>query len=408
MNKKKYCLIASTLRLTSLLIILFAAVSCSKDEKSEPTPRPAPQPYPGETYITDSTYMADKHMKVYNFVYSSLDPYGRDIMLSGTITLGDEVSRQAPARGLLLYNHFTAYRADQCPSHGDLDMQSKVVGSGLIAISADYYGFGVTEQYHQAYCMALCNARASIHALLAAKYLLYQMGYSWDDNLFNVGYSQGGQTAMGVVLLAAMEYHDLNITYTFAGAGSYDLQETYRQFVKATIAGMPSTVISVMLSYNEFMNLGIAYEDMFKEPVLSHINDWIFSKRYTREEIDALVGSLAIADYVTPTMLDTTSTLSMRMMEALDFDHLCKGWHPRGNEHIMLFHSTQDITVPVANTQMMYAFLTANGVQDVDLQIHDIAGTETTPAHENAATMFGLLTILKISQILGIDPWILF
>ena len=404
MRKKLLYPITSKIRLTAILAICLVAVSCTKDEKSEPSP--TPQPYWGEAYLTDSTYLADKHMKVYNFAYSSFDPYGREVMLSGSITLGDEVSRQAPARGLLLYNHFTAYRADQCPSRGDLSNQSLSVGSGLITISADYYGFGLTEQYHQAYCMALSNARASIHALQAAKHLLNEMGYSWDDVLFNIGYSQGGQTAMGVVLLAAMEYHDLNITYTFAGAGSYDLQETYRQFIKATIAGMPSTVISVMLSYNEFMGLGIAYEDMFKEPVLNHIDDWFFSKQYTRSQIDSLVGTLTIADYVTPTMLDTTSALSMRMMEALDFDHLCKGWHPRGDEHIMLFHSTQDITVPVANTQKMYDFLVNNGVQDVDLQIHDIAGTSTTPAHENASIMFALLTMNKMCQIMGIESWL--
>ncbi len=33
-------------------------------------------------------------------------------MLSGTITIGDEVKDSAYAKGLLLYNHYTVYRAD--------------------------------------------------------------------------------------------------------------------------------------------------------------------------------------------------------------------------------------------------------------------------------------------------------
>ena len=387
-------------------LCLSVICSCSKEDVQ------LPDPQQGEVsgdlpmsaaYIMDSTYLTANHLKVYNFVYPSVDPYGEPIMLSGAITMGDDVSRDTPAKGLLLYNHFTVYRADQCPSRGELSTQGMATGMGLITISADYYGFGVTEHHHQAYCLAHYNAQTCIDALVAAKQLLSQIGYSWDDMLFNVGYSQGGQTAMGVVCIAAERYPDLNITYTLAGAGSYDLPETYRCFVDATIAGMPSTVISVMLSYNEYKQVGLSMAEMFLEPVLSHIDEWIFSKRYTRPEIDAMVGSLSIEDYMVPALLDTTSASARSLMAALDSDNLCKGWTPRGNEHIMLFHSTRDITVPVSNTQRMYDFLTSNGVQDVDLQIYDIDGTATNPAHENASLRFGILALQKIKGILGID-----
>lgn len=382
------------------IAILFAVgltASCAKEEEPLiPTDLPM-----SEAYVTDSSYMADDHMKVYNFVYPSVDPYGNPVMLSGTITMGDGVSRQTPAKGMLIYNHFTVYRADQCPSRGDLEVQGMITSLPLITVSADYYGFGVTEHHHQAYCISSNNAQASIDALLAARTILAQMGYRWGDVLLNLGYSQGGQTTMGVVRLAAERYPDLDITYSFAGAGSYDIPETYRQFVNATIAGMPSTVISVLLSFNEFKNLGVAREDIFREPVLSHIDDWILSKRYTREEIDAMVGSLTIADYTTPTLLDTNSSLSRRFMEAFDNDNLCHGWTPRGTERIMLFHSSKDITVPVANTQNMYNFLVSHGVQDIDLEIRDIGAAGNTPAHENAALMFGFLALAKVNEILG-------
>lgn len=387
-------------------VLLYASllISCSKEnEPVQQTGQEDSNLPMGEAYVIDSNYIASSHMKVYNFAYPSVDPAGNPIMLSATISMGDEVSRDSRARGMLLYNHFTIYRANQCPSRGELSMQSMAVGLGLITVSPDYYGFGVSECYNQAYCISLFNARTSIDALLEARKLLNKMGYSWDDVLLNVGYSQGGQTTMAVVRLAAEQYPDLDITYSFAGAGSYDLPETYRQFIDRTIAGMPSTVISVMLSYNEYKHLGIKRDEMFREPVLSHIDDWILSKRFTREEIDAKVGSLTISDYVTAAMVDTNSSLSRRFMETLDGDNLCHGWTPRGNEHIMLFHSSRDITVPVANTQNMYDFLISHGVQDVDLQIHDIGASSTTPAHENAALLFGMLTIQKIKEILGID-----
>lgn len=388
-----------------ILLSTLAFNACSKDEEPE---APATDLPLTEAYITDSSHVAAHGMKVYNFVYPSTDPYGDPIMLSGTITLSDTIGRHTPARGLLLYNHFTVYRADQCPSRGELEMQTRMIPSGLITISADYYGFGVTNHHHQAYCLSAVNAQASIDALLSARKLLADMGYRWDTPLFNAGYSQGGQTTVAILRLVAEKYPDIDFTYSFAGAGSYDIPETYRQFVDTTIAGMPSTAISVLLSYNEFCRLGIPHNEIFTEPVLSHIEDWIYSKRYTREEIDAKVGSLSIFQYATPAVTDTTTALARRFFEAFESDNLCRGWQPRGTEHIMLFHNSKDITVPIANTHNLYNFLTANGVEDVDLQVIDFDGDDVTPAHEAGALFFGMLAVNKLSEILNIQPWSLF
>lgn len=388
-----------------ILLSTLAFNACSKDEEPE---APATDLPLTEAYITDSSHVAAHGMKVYNFVYPSTDPYGDPIMLSGTITLSDTIGRHTPARGLLLYNHFTVYRADQCPSRGELEMQTRMIPSGLITISADYYGFGVTNHHHQAYCLSAVNAQASIDALLSARKLLADMGYRWDTPLFNAGYSQGGQTTVAILRLVAEKYPDIDFTYSFAGAGSYDIPETYRQFVNTTIAGMPSTAISVLLSYNEFCRLGIPHNEIFTEPVLSHIEDWIYSKRYTREEIDAKIGSLSIFQYATPTVTDTTTALARRFFEAFDSDNLCHGWQPRGTEHIMLFHNSKDITVPIANTHNLYNFLTSNGVADVDLQVIDFDGDEFTPAHEAGALFFGMLAVNKLSEILNIQSWSLF
>ena len=369
----------------------------------------APQPHDlpmSDAYVTDSVCYESNGMTAYNFVYPSTDPFGQPIMLSGTITMGPEVHRGQPARGMMLYNHFTVYRADQCPSRGDLGVQQGVIGSGLITVSADYYGFGVTEHHHQAYCISAVNAQASIDALLAARRLLADMGFVWDDVLFNTGYSQGGQTSMGVVRLVAQRYPDIDITCTFAGAGSYDIPETYSDFLRSEVAGMPSTVISVLLAYDEFFRLGVPHDEVFLEPVLSHLDEWIFSKRYTREEIDERVGSLVVADYVTPTMLDIDSPLSQRFLEAMRTDNICQGWTPRGNERILLFHNETDITVPVENTLNMYHFLIDNGVTDVTLDVADYGSSAAMPAHETGAIFFLLTTIRTISDILGIEPWV--
>ena len=391
-----------------VLSLLLSAATLSLLSACTKEPIPDPDSHDGEAYITDSVRYTAVHMTVYNFVYPSTDPAGNPVMLSGTISLGDSVTRHRSAKGLMLYNHFTVYRADQCPTRGDLSIQKVMARSPLITISPDYYGFGSTESKPQAYCISSFNAQSSVDALIAARKLLTSLGYSWDNHIFNSGYSQGGQTAMGVVRLVAEHYPDIHFDYTFAGAGSYDIPATYRCFLQDSIAGMPSTVVSVLLSYNHFFHLDYPYSDIFIEPLLSHIDEWILSKRYTRQEIDAMIDAHSIADYVTPTMLDLNSDISQRFLSTLDLDNLCHGWTPRSDEPIYLFHNSQDITVPTTNTLNLYNFLTIHGATQVTLDVDDYGSSPAIPAHETGAVYFMMHSVQTMSTLLGIQPWSIF
>ena len=380
--------------------------SCSADDapdEAEPQEEIVPVPTPR---VISKHYVEKSKMTVYNIEYPSTDPFGNPVMLSGTITMGDEVNATTPARGLVLYNHFTVFRADQCPSKGDLNVQQYMCGSGLITVSADYYGFGITEDKLQAYCVSKANAQASVDALLAAKKLLRELGYSWnDDILFNAGYSQGGQTSMAVVRLIDEKYPDLHITYTFAGGGPYDIPQTYRDFIETDITGMPTTVISVLLAYNEYCSLGIPRSELFIEPTLSHIDEWIISKKYTNEEINEKVGSQHISDFATPIIINLESAVSKRLLEVLEKDNLCKGWKPRKDEHILLVHNTSDITVPPSNTVNMAAFLKEQGVKDVTVVMDDYGKLFGQPAHETGAVIFTVNAILQVCKTLDIKLW---
>ena len=392
---------------TLKLICLACLLTACHPDNHEPEPGPQPRPT-GDVYITDSVRYEAAHMTAYNYVYPSTDPDGQPVTLSATITMGDSIKQAKSAMGLILYNHFSVYRADQCPSRGELSIQKSLARSPLITVSPDHYGFGATESKHQAYCISSVNAQASVDALLAAEVLLTDMGYTWSDNLFNVGYSQGGQTAMGVTRLVAQSYPDISFTCTLAGAGPYDIASTYRLMMQDSVGGYPSNIISVLLSYNEFAHLDIAHDAMFLEPVLSHIDAWFFSKQYTRQEIDALVGTLLVADYLTPALIDLNSDLSQQLSQAFDADNLCQGWTPRSNEPIYLFHNTQDNIVSPANTVNLYNHLMASGATHVTL---DTAAYGTSPVlngHDTGALIFIVNTTNVLAEMLGIEPWNMF
>ena len=354
----------------------------SGKEESNPGGETEPGVDPGEgessrkAYITEEVrYPKYPLLKNLNFVYPSKGPLGEDVMLSGTITMRSNMLPHDKACGIILYNHYTVCRADECPSKGKLDMQNILYLTApyrnFITVSADYYGFGQTEDKMQAYCIASVNARASIDALIAARQLLAAEGYTWDDELLNVGYSQGGQTAIGVLKLATEEYPDLRFRRTFAGGGPYDLEETYRQYLADGVVKLPSAVVSILMAYNEYFGLGIANEQLFKGTTLDHLQDWWLSKQYSSTSIDLKMGSRDITQFIAPPLLDLDSHVSRSMMEALARESLCKGWTPRKDEDIFLLHHNADDISPSENTQLLYDFLKAQGVERVEMQKAD-------------------------------------
>lgn len=312
--------------------------------------------------ITETIRNEEKKATIYNIEYPSVDPFGNPATLSGSIIVGDEVDANGKkAEGTVLYNHFTVFHKSECPSKGDIAVPMLVVGSKMIAVAADYYGFGVTEDKHQAYCISRANAQASVDALLAARKLLKEKGYTWEDILFNLGYSQGGQTSMGVLRLLAEKYPDIKVTHTIAGGGPYDIGETYRQLVEKGEITMPSTVISSVLSFNEFSNLGINYADVFKENINNIIPEYILSKNYKRPDIEKAIGVTKFTDIFHSVMLDFNSDILQKLMVAFEKDNLCKNWTPRKTERITLVHNEKDGCVPYVNATKMADYLETQG-----------------------------------------------
>ena len=327
-----------------------------------------------KAYITDTlVYALYPTLTNYNFVYPSTDPFGNEVMLSGTITVNRRILSDKRGDGLVLYNHYTIFKDEECPSKGYLDipglLNTTLMSNRLIIISPDYYGFGETADKMQAYCIPTANAHASVDALIAARQLLKKGGFEWDeDELLNIGYSQGGQTAIAVLRLIDEQYPDIHITRTLAGGGPYDMGETYRQFLKGDKTGMPSTIISVLLAYNEYYRLGLPRSSMFVEPTLSHIDDWLLSKKLNVLQIDTKVGSKGLESYIAPDLFDLDSEVSRKVMNALNSESLCQGWRLRQGENILLVHHTKDAIVPIENTQNLYNFLQAQGTGNVELQ----------------------------------------
>lgn len=416
MKKKLILWLAAMMAVSSATMI----TSCTVEDNPSSEPVVEPESQVPAARITETIRKEEAKATVYNFEYPSVDPYGKSVTLSGSIIVGDEVEADSKqAAGMVLYNHFTVFQKDQCPSLGDLGVVLKVVGSKLIAVAPDYYGFGVTGDKNQAYCMSRTNAQSSVDALLAARQLLKEKGYKWGDFLFNLGYSEGGQTAMGVVRLVAEKYPDIKITHTVAGAGPYDIGETYRQLVSSGETSMPSTVISTLLAYNEYNELDVDNNEMFLDPILDNILIYLLSKDYKRDDLEGKLASYKIADWINPILFDFNSDLSLKFMEVFEKDNLSKGWKPRGDERISLVHNKLDACVPYANTTQMAEFFKQAGFTvdegrtddryvDGKVFVYSVnvpALSEKTGTHEAGAIAFVAELVIVVCHYLDIKPW---
>jgi len=297
----------------------------------------------------------------YVFNYPSVDPFGNPCTLSGTITV--DKSYDKPYKGIMLYNHFTVYATTQAPSRGAVEFPTGAAFTHFIVVAPDYYGFGITEKEPQAYCISRANGRASLDAYLAAKRLIEDLDVKKGDDFIIAGYSEGGQTTMGVLREISERHPEVKVKRAFAGDGPYDINSMYGAIAKGDTE-MPSTVCNVLYAYNHFFQLGYDIHDYLKDPVASHFDEWFLSKQYKRKALDEeLIKTKKTSDFCTSAVLDINSPLSLRFKEAFSTDALTSGWTPRSDFDIMLFHDTKDDVVPVENYYAMKQFLDDHNIQ---------------------------------------------
>ena len=338
----------------------------------------------------------------YVFNYPSVDPFGNPCTLSGTITVNEALYKEdKPYNGIMLYNHFTIYATTQAPSRGAVEFPTGASLTDFIIVAPDYYGFGITENEPQAYCISRANGRASLDAYLAAKRLVEELNVKKRDDFVIVGYSEGGQTTMGVLREISERHPEIQVKRAFAGDGPYDINSMYDVLAQG-YTEMPSTVCNVLWAYNHFYRLGYDIHDYLKDPVASHFDEWFLSKQNKRIPLDEeLLVTKKTSDICTDAVLDSKSPLSRRFKAAFSQDALTSGWTPRSDFDIMLFHDTMDDVVPVENFYAMSEFLKSHGIKTEEFAgeySSEITKEAGITNHEVAAATFFLQVIAWITK----------
>lgn len=311
------------------------------------------------------------------FEYTSVGPdLKTPVRLTGVISMNPAVyNKVASPRGLMLYNEFT------CAKHGERTSQNEIDDIGLymnkyqnlIMVSADLYGWTLTEDKPQAYCCPEITSVETIDAWDAAMQILKDEGYAISGlPTFNVGYSSGGFSALAVQRYCDEKRPDIHWNLTSGGAAPFDLHSVYISNITSPTSGYACSFPLVVVAYKETYHMDFDYKDVFVEPLASNIQKWILSKDYGTWDINKLIagGDEAKAKdcpvnlILTPDALNPQSTVGKKLAQKLRENSLCgegQTWQPSTKTKYYIMHSAGDKYMDWHVGEEMANYLKAHG-----------------------------------------------
>ena len=277
-------------------------------------------------------------------VYESIDVDGNPITLSGKVLL--------PADGkikrCILVSHFTIGSNIEAPSNS-FPLEGVLVKLGYALIIPDYIGYGVTVDKVHPYLVMDLTARNVLDMYKAVVPFLKEAGCQPQyEDIYLMGYSQGGATTMAVQHLIEHHDEDVKIRRVFAGGGPYDVKATYDRFVETNVASYPCAVPIMMQGMVVGNKLNLDMSELMAPHIYENLDEWVNSKRYTAKQLNELMGSRVTSDLLTAKGMDRTSKEVSELYKAMTNNSILSySWTPEAPVYIM--HSIDDESVPYDN-----------------------------------------------------------
>ncbi len=147
-------------------------------------------------FIFGINQIADNGVDIYRVTYEATGSDNMPDTASGLLILPDDIDGPLP---LLVQLHGTTDGRDDVPSNLMSDFQLGVIfaAKGMIVLSPDYLGMGTSRGFHP-YVHAETEATASVDLMDASLAWLEENEIAWNEQVFIMGYSQGGHAAMAL------------------------------------------------------------------------------------------------------------------------------------------------------------------------------------------------------------------
>jgi pimeloyl-ACP methyl ester carboxylesterase len=277
-------------------------------------------------------------------VYESVDLDGNPITLSGKVILPAE----GPIKRYILVSHYTIASNAEAPSN-TFSLEGLLVKLGYALIIPDYLGYGITAGHVHPYLVMDITARNVIDMYLAVVPFMQAAGCAPEhDDIYLMGYSQGGAVTMAVQ--HEIEHHNesIKIRRVFAGGGPYDVKATYDRFVETNHASYPCAVPIMMQGMVVGNKLDLDMRELMAPHIYENLYEWVNTKQYTTGQINEFLGTKVTSELLTEKGMDRTSKEVSELYKAMTNNSiLTYSWTPQAP--VFMMHSIDDDVVPYDN-----------------------------------------------------------
>lgn len=277
-------------------------------------------------------------VNTYRLEYLTTDAAGQQILASGLLSVPVKAARARSP--VISYQHGTLFRNAEAPSnHATADEPAVVMASlGYIVAAADYVGYGVSRGAPHPYLLSAPSAAAVLDLLTAQKYWRLKNGVRDNQQLFLVGYSEGGYVTLAAhrAMQAGNHAQKAQLIGSVPGAGPYQLETTLDGLLRLVRDDNP--LAAALLQPGILKNLGSGLRREIRNQLL---------KKALPEDADVVFDPTFIDHY----LADDTAAIE-RVSNVHD-------WKPE--LPVRLYHGRDDRTVPYASSTVTLAAMRNRG-----------------------------------------------
>ena len=292
---------------------------------------------------------------------------------------------------ILSYQHGTVVERSSVSSvSGVWILPAFLAGSGYVYLEPDYLGLGDSEGMHP-YQIKEPYGTTVVDFIRAAKnYAEINDDFAVNEQLFLVGYSEGGYATMATHQIIERDYSDeFDITVSFPMAGAYSMSEIMVDVMLASQPyGEPFYFPYVLFSYlDSYPEIGNANQYILPEYLfLEDMFDGYHSSTSINESMPSIPIEIMIPSEIELFDNDDNHALKVALRNNDLWD-----WTPEAPMYI--FHGLGDELVPYQNSQMAYDQFVLNGANNVWIELIP----ESYGGHQDVAP-WTLLAAFNYSQ----------
>ena len=351
--------------------------------------------------------VADFGISIYDIKYETEGEGGYIDTLSGLVAFPHSPIEAFP---ILSYQHGTAVNDASAPSLAGLTMDNPEVllislvtaPSGYITLFPDYEGLGDPNKFHP-FIIAESYTHSVVNMVRAVKQLSTELEgedqFQFNDQLFLIGYSEGGYATMAVQRGIELNFSDeFTITTSCPMAGPYDLAGTMVEyFLSIPSYPKPFYVPFVLTSHLwYYQGEDVDFGDYF-EPFWADTLPSLFDGTHFGDEIDALMPENPL-DIMLPDVLEEFTNNEDHFFRQTLQQNTLLDWIPMSPTY--LYHGIGDDIVPFQNAQIAYDTFVSNGADSVTLTLYP----EEMGGHGEVATTCLFAGFDVISDRQAISP----